>query len=386
MYGLVLEGGGAKGAYQIGAYMAIVEEGLEVKGVSGTSIGAINGAMIVQGDYERCYEIWNNIEDAMIFEDNSNEVNKLVDENIDLADLRILLNSFKHVVSNRGVNITPFKNLLEELIDEEKIRNSPMDYGLVTINLSDFKPVEVFKEDIPQNELRDYILASAYLPIFKQEKIGGKRYLDGGFYDNLPFRLLQTKGYEKFILIRTHARGLTRKVDLEDAIVVSPTEDLGGMHQYEQGKEKIKLGYYDCIKELRGLRGFKYYLNPKEEDFYFKQLASLSSEQLMEIRELIKAPDGEDRRLLFEYIIPKLGTMLGLDKNFTYEEILISLLERRAERVEVDRFKIYDYDELKDAVKCKPYNKNEVDSRPLISIFNRDKTILKLADIIFCKD
>lgn len=383
MYGLVLEGGGAKGAYQIGAYMAIVEEGLEVKGVSGTSIGAINGAMIVQGDYERCYEIWSNIEDAMIFEDNSNEVNKLIDENIDLADLKILLNSFKHVISNRGVNILPFKNLLEELIDEEKIRKSPMDYGLVTINLTDLKPVEVFKEDIPQNELRDYILASAYLPIFKQEKIGGKRYLDGGFYDNLPFRLLQSKGYEKFILIRTHARGVTRKLNIENAIVVSPTEDLGGMHQYEQGKEKIKLGYYDCIKELRGLRGYKYYLNPKEEDFYFNQLISLSNQQISEMKEHIKAPETDNKRVLFEYIIPRLATLLGLEKKFTYEDLLISLLERIAERAGVDRFRIYDYDELKYAVRSNPYDREEIESKSLISIFSKDKTILKIADIIF---
>ena len=44
MIGLVLEGGGAKGAYHIGAYRALSELGIQIDGVVGTSIGAINAA------------------------------------------------------------------------------------------------------------------------------------------------------------------------------------------------------------------------------------------------------------------------------------------------------------------------------------------------------
>jgi NTE family protein len=58
-YALALAGGGTRGAYQVGAWRAIRELGLTVQAVAGTSIGAINGALIVQGDYdlfERLYE------------------------------------------------------------------------------------------------------------------------------------------------------------------------------------------------------------------------------------------------------------------------------------------------------------------------------------------
>ena len=58
MYGLVLEGGGAKGAYHVGAYKAIRELNIEIGGIAGTSIGAINGAMMVQGDYELLEKVW----------------------------------------------------------------------------------------------------------------------------------------------------------------------------------------------------------------------------------------------------------------------------------------------------------------------------------------
>ena len=60
-YGLVLEGGGAKGAYQIGAWRALKEAGVKIKGVAGTSVGALNGALICMDDYENAKKVWENI-------------------------------------------------------------------------------------------------------------------------------------------------------------------------------------------------------------------------------------------------------------------------------------------------------------------------------------
>ena len=60
MKGLVLEGGGTKGAYQLGAYKALKELGMEFDGIVGTSIGALNAAFIIQGDYDIMEDIWLN--------------------------------------------------------------------------------------------------------------------------------------------------------------------------------------------------------------------------------------------------------------------------------------------------------------------------------------
>ena len=48
-YGLVLDGGGARGAYQIGAWKALKEAGVKISAVAGTSVGALNGALIWKG-------------------------------------------------------------------------------------------------------------------------------------------------------------------------------------------------------------------------------------------------------------------------------------------------------------------------------------------------
>nr|WP_322630916.1 patatin-like phospholipase family protein [Peptoniphilus coxii] len=60
-YGLVLEGGGAKGSYQLGAYMAVQEMKPDIRLVVGTSIGALNGAFIVQGNTDELARIWSKI-------------------------------------------------------------------------------------------------------------------------------------------------------------------------------------------------------------------------------------------------------------------------------------------------------------------------------------
>ena len=57
-YGLVLDGGGARGAYQIGAWKALHEAGVRIRGIAGTSVGALNGALICMGDVDEAEHIW----------------------------------------------------------------------------------------------------------------------------------------------------------------------------------------------------------------------------------------------------------------------------------------------------------------------------------------
>ena len=60
-YGIVLEGGGARGSYQVGAWKALREAGILIKGIAGASVGALNGAMICMDDLERAEHIWEEI-------------------------------------------------------------------------------------------------------------------------------------------------------------------------------------------------------------------------------------------------------------------------------------------------------------------------------------
>ena len=58
LQGLALGGGGARGSYEIGVWQGLKEVGWEAQIVTGTSVGALNGALIAQGNYDVSKELW----------------------------------------------------------------------------------------------------------------------------------------------------------------------------------------------------------------------------------------------------------------------------------------------------------------------------------------
>ena len=89
--GLVLEGGGVKGAYQIGALMAVRELLVEFDGVVGTSIGAINGAIYLEGGYSKLFDVWNEIQTNTVFDLSDEETAALKGLDLKPAILRVML-------------------------------------------------------------------------------------------------------------------------------------------------------------------------------------------------------------------------------------------------------------------------------------------------------
>jgi len=185
MYGIVLEGGGTNGAYHMGAVKAIFECGFDIGAVVGTSIGSFNAAVIAQGDFEKLYERWYNGDSSMAIDFDEKELRKAAEKKMDINSLKYWYNFISKNVSEKGIDTSKLKELYTSMIDEEKLRKSDMVYGLVTFSLTDKKPVYVYKEDIKEGKLIEYLLASSYFPVFKQQKIvDGKNYIDGGVFDN----------------------------------------------------------------------------------------------------------------------------------------------------------------------------------------------------------
>lgn len=398
MYGLVLEGGGAKGAYHIGAYRAIMEEGIEIQGIAGTSVGALNGAILVQGDFHKAYDLWYNISYSKVLNITDDEIEKLRSGKLAKEDLGLLIRRIGNIISDRGLDISPLKNLLLESVDEDKIRASGKDFGIVTVSLSDLKPLELYIENIPEGKLVDYLLASAYLPAFKSEKIEGKRYIDGAIYNNLPVNLLVDKGYEDLIIIRTHGTGQVRKVNLNNlnAIFIAPQEDLCRTLDFDRDRARynLKLGYYDGKRALKNLKGTSYYIKSIKEEGYFEDyLWNLGDEKINKLKKLFRIDETiPNRKALFEFINPKLFNLLDLDKERDYEEIFYTLIEELATIYGLERFHIYDYDKLvsliKKEIKKGGEEKNNrfldkvIDMVDIFSIFTREELIKEVGKIL----
>ena len=228
MTGLTLAGGGAKGAYQIGAYKAFLECGIKIDGVVGTSIGAFNGALIVSGKFDELSNFWMNVNVSELLNLNTKYVDSINNKD-KFKELIYGIEQMTTIVKNKGINNSNLKKILKEMINEDLIRNNTMEYGLVTVRVNDLKPLYLFKEDMQEGKISEYILASCNLPVFKKEKlIDNKYYIDGGFYDNNPINMLLNKGYNKVYSVEIQGIGLKQKIKDESKVIrIIPSRHLG---------------------------------------------------------------------------------------------------------------------------------------------------------------
>ena len=349
-YGLVLEGGGAKGAFQIGVWRALREAGIKIRGVSGVSVGALNGALICMDDLEKAEEIWENMDYSTVLSLNPSP------ENLQEAAVEL-----KKLIRDRGLDITPLRKLLHETIDEERIRNSPCELYATTFSISD---MELLKKDVktmPPGEIEDILMASAYLPGFKSEKLGGKYYADGGTMDNVPIQVLLDHGYQDIIVVRIYGIGLDRvrwtKIPKGTNVHwIAPREDLGGVLEFDRkrSRKNMALGYFEACRLLYGLQGRHYYIDaPRQEPYYFDRMMSELELLKLYLREIL---DEETMsclngyRFFTEQIFPELAKKWELPKDWDYKDMYLALLEELALRFQLSRFRVYKADELARAI------------------------------------
>ena len=349
MKGLVLEGGGAKGSFHVGVLKALFERGYEFQGVAGTSIGAINGALVAQGDFDKLYDLWYTATPSLLFDFDENMVVRILEKNLDKSVYKYIFQTARAVMSSKGVSLDKAKELLDKLVDEKKLRDSSIDFCLVTVEQEDdWKPLELFKKDIPQGEIKDYILTSAYLPIFNRARVGGKMFMDGGMYDNCPVNPLIHNGFDEIIAIRTGARMPSQKV-IDRSVKVSyidPSEPLGKLLDFRTDKIRynIQLGYYDGLRFLDNLMGVKYYINrPSYKDF-INFVENLNYNTFIEWARILDTKGTKQH--IFSKLVETVTEELDLPWNLTKEDVFIAMIEQFASHFGLEKFKIYSINEF----------------------------------------
>ena len=196
-YGLVLAGGGAKGAYQIGAWKALKEMGITFNAIAGTSIGSINGALIAADDYESAHQLWLNI-----------SIDKGLRINEELPDPENLFSKknwgtlFIEVIKNGGLDASPAAEFVSQYVNEAKVRENSIPFFVVTVQMTQgVTPREISIDEIPEGMLTDYLMASSNIPLAVGIGPECEKYLDGGVYDNIPIMTLKKRGYNKIIIL-----------------------------------------------------------------------------------------------------------------------------------------------------------------------------------------
>ena len=190
--GLVLEGGGMRALFTAGVLDALLDiKELDIDGIVGVSAGALFGVNYVSGQKERAIRY-----------------------NKKYARDKRYMGFYSWITTRNAVNEEfafyeiPFKL---DVFDQEKFKQSKIDFYVVMTNVESGKPEYVLIKDVFKQ--MEYLRATSALPFAsKIIEINGKKYLDGGISDSIPIDYCEGLGYDKIILVLTRPKN-THKED-----------------------------------------------------------------------------------------------------------------------------------------------------------------------------
>jgi len=249
--GLVLAGGGAKGAYQTGAVRYLAEIGLQPQIIAGTSIGALNGAILAANtsfDYavELLDRIWTKLGETGVIKPHQDIAISALNQ-----AAKAFIPTFRHWlvdfaiqtgISNQDkalLDSQPIETMLREAVNSSELRNGielwatvfpslkipGLDYDwLLDIIRSQIgtKAQWLCVQDCQNDEtLYNLLLASAAIPFaFPQRKVNGQYYVDGALGDNIPLGALASRGCSHAIVIHLDDSAIWDRHDFPKQTVI----------------------------------------------------------------------------------------------------------------------------------------------------------------------
>ena len=353
MKAIVLSGGGSKGSYQIGVWRALRKLHIKYDIVTGTSVGALNGALMVQNKFHKAIKLWSKINMQLLFGDEATNSTKIKD----------VLNMYRiNFFKNGGMDVKILEDVIDKYIDKDTFYNSKIDFGLVAVNLSGKKAVQMKKKDIPKDKLTDYLMASASCyPAFQKKDIDGNKFIDGGIFDNMPINLAIDLGADSIIAVDLCAPGVkARPKKHVDTITIKPNNKLTNfLNFYEEGSiRNIKFGYNDTMKVFGKYKGYKYTFKKKNIDEAISEYHKLFIHNLNQI-------------LNSEKLIKLIDVNL-IDQ----EKLIIKTAEEIGLLLEFDETKIYKFRKFNKKL-LKEFKKNKVNSKKISTIKELYEMMLK---------
>ncbi|EQA43382.1 phospholipase, patatin family [Leptospira broomii serovar Hurstbridge str. 5399] len=169
---LVLGGGGALAAFEVGVIRWMKENNAHIVGCYGTSAGALNSALLSQDNYEGLEALWGS------FSENNSFFKQWP------------LGIFQSYWKRAALNPAPLYKLIEKYTDPSKILKSGIRFGAIMTNMSlgTKESYILSKENLPEFK-RVLEASSAVQSIFPPVQIKDYLYGDGGLTENVPLEL-----------------------------------------------------------------------------------------------------------------------------------------------------------------------------------------------------
>lgn len=303
--GLVLAGGGGKGAYEIGVWQALRDLGLEpsVSAVSGTSVGALNAALFAAGDLARARAVWRELSPGhIIFSPDRDRAEARIAQLLSPPGPGQRLRDFLHgsAAPSEPLPSTPVSvgaaastalfflrnrllptlsqllmsgiisadglgEMIDGAVDCARLAASPVRCYATCLRIPRLRPDRFLLNDRSPEDVRAILLASAAIPFFfPMAAVAGRRYLDGGlppWGDNVPVQpLYELEGCRTILVVHLSSNSPVNAAGFPGARLVElfPSADLGGPagtfdFTAKGARWRMELGYRDGVEQLAGL-------------------------------------------------------------------------------------------------------------------------------------
>jgi NTE family protein len=215
---LALQGGGSHGAFTWGVLDRLLEEPwLRIAGISGTSAGAMNAAVLAVGWTEggadgarhALERFWKRVSDAAAFGPlQRSPIDRLMGRwTLDTSPAYVFMDLISRVLSPYALNpldFNPLRRILADCIDCDRLANAPIKLFVTATSVRTGRG-RVFRNS---EITADVLLASACLPtMFRAIEIDGEPYWDGGFTGNPTITpLVRETDAHDFLLVQINPR------------------------------------------------------------------------------------------------------------------------------------------------------------------------------------
>ena len=265
--GLVLCGGGAKGAYQVGVFKVLEELEIanEIKMISGSSIGALNGALYLMYSADEIDQIWQQCNWTAIFgvsKENIKKVNQIV-HRVNTRQMSPFFGAINMVgVANQtGLPLQRkgFEKVLRQYLQPSIIQKQSIDL-IVSCGKVNSKQLAYFNLNHQSpKKMQDILFATTAVPmLYNPVYIDNSYYCDPMKYERAPLAPLLKSDCETIIIVYLN-RGqcLGRKeINGKRLIEIAPSRDLGtgiyGSFDFRKSviENSIELGGNDAYRIL----------------------------------------------------------------------------------------------------------------------------------------
>ena len=278
--GLVLAGGGSRGAYQIGVWKALIELEIakNIVAVSGTSIGALNAVMFMQGNYKLAEDFWLNVTKDQVLPTDTKSLGMrgmlfaLGARNMEFVK--------KHIPKAlKGGTLT--REGLEEVLEKinfDLVKKSNIKGYVTCTRIPEIKPEYFNLNEQSIDNIKKILLASTALPIiYDSEGINDIDYVDGGVADNVPIQPIYGEGCNVIIVVQLSREKLVDRSKFPNTYIIeitsdeADTPDIKNMLDFNSTiiKKRISKGYNDTIYMLKPImeiaRHIDYIVNSEKE-------------------------------------------------------------------------------------------------------------------------